>query len=322
MPLKHREITYSSPCKFNLFLDVIGRRLDGFHEVVTVIEPLTLCDTLYLHETSDGIQVSTDHPGVPDGPENIVHRAARLIRQAAGIENGVTIRIEKRVPVAAGLGGGSANAALTLRALNELWRLNLSHSTLARLAADLGSDVPFFLDPRTSLCRGRGEESTPLSPAPAFRVVLVNPGFPIPTRWAYEQLSISGPSRLPHPNLTRIIDGLKRQVLTALGDSLYNIFQEVLEPRLPRLREVLDFFRKSGTIGTVLSGSGPTVVGLVETEEEARRLSAEARAAFPATYMVEIAGNSAFLLPASAPFPSSTTGSSSRLTSAASSPAK
>lgn len=299
--MKHREITYSSPCKFNLFLDVIGRRSDGFHEVVTVIEPLTLRDTLHLRETSGEIRVSADHPGVPDGPGNIVHRAARLIRQSAGIEDGVSIRIEKRVPVAAGLGGGSANAALTLRALNELWRLNLSHSTLARLAADLGSDVPFFLDPRTSLCRGRGEENTPLPPAPAFRVVLVNPGFPLPTRWAYEQLSISGPSRSPHPNLEKITDALERSDLTVLGNSLYNIFQEVLEPRLPRLREVLDFFRRSAAFGTVLSGSGPTVVGLVETEEEARRLSAEARAAFPATYTIEIAGNSAFLPPTSAP---------------------
>ena len=288
--MEYREITYTSPCKFNLFLDVIDRRADGFHEVVTIIEPLSLNDRLHLQETSGKMEVYTDHPGIPDGPDNIVYQAAQLIREEAGIKRGVVIRIEKRVPAAAGLGGGSANAARTLLRLNELWELNLSPQTMVRLSAKLGSDVPFFLNPTTSLCRGRGEESTPLPPTPNFWSVLINPGFPISTRWAYEQLEVSSP-RPPHQNLEIIIDALKRSDLSTLGNSLYNIFQEVLEPRIPRLHEILDFFRNNNTLGTILSGSGSTVIGLVATELEARSLAKLARFTFPEDYFIRITTN-------------------------------
>jgi 4-diphosphocytidyl-2-C-methyl-D-erythritol kinase len=289
--LEYHEITYTSPCKFNLFLDVIDRRMDGFHEVVTIIEPLSLHDRLHLRETAGEINVYTDHPGIPDGPDNIVYQAARLIREESGIKRGAAIRIEKRVPAAAGLGGGSANAARTLLRLNELWELNLSPRTMVRLSAQLGSDVPFFLNPTTSLCRGRGEEITPLPPAPRFWAVLIKPSFPISTRWAYEQLAISG-SRSPHRNLKVIIESLNSSNLSALGRSLYNIFQEVLEPKIPGLHEILDFFRNNNTIGTILSGSGSTVVGLVATEPEAQSLADRARSSFPSDYLFQIATNS------------------------------
>jgi len=288
--LEYREITYTSPCKFNLFLDVIDRRADGFHEVVTIIEPLSLSDRLHLRETSGKMEVYTDHPGIPDGPDNIVYQAAQLIREEAGVKRGVVIRIEKRVPAAAGLGGGSANAARTLLRLNELWELNLSRQTMVRLSAKLGSDVPFFLNPTTSLCRGRGEESTPLPPTPNFWSVLINPGFPISTRWAYEQLEVSSP-RPPHQNLEIIIDALKRSDLSTLGNSLYNIFQEVLEPRIPRLHEILDFFRNNNTLGTILSGSGSTVIGIVPTEPEAQSLAQLAQSTFPGEYFIQITTN-------------------------------
>lgn len=288
--MEYREITYTSPCKFNLFLDVIDRRADGFHEVVTIIEPLSLSDRLHLRETSGKMEVYTDHPGIPDGPDNIVYQAAQLIREEAGVKRGVVIRIEKRVPAAAGLGGGSANAARTLLRLNELWELNLSRQTMVRLSAKLGSDVPFFLNPTTSLCRGRGEESTPLPPTPNFWSVLINPGFPISTRWAYEQLEVSGP-RPPHQNLEIIIDALKRSDLSTLGNSLYNIFQEVLEPRIPRLHEILDFFRNNNTLGTILSGSGSTVVGIVPTEPEAQSLAQLSQSTFPGEYFIQITTN-------------------------------
>ncbi len=286
-----RRITYTSPCKFNLFLDVIGRRPDGYHEVVTVIEPLDLSDTLHLEETAGKIEVVCDHPGVPGGEENVVYQAVRAIREAAGIDKGAAIRIEKRVPVAAGLGGGSANAAATLWALNDLWDLRLPGEEMTRLAAGLGSDVPFFLDPRTSLCRGRGEKIEPLPPAPPFWAVLVNPAFPLSTRAAYEALAVTDSPRPPHPKLEEMIAALGRSDLAALGNALYNLFQEVLEPRLPQLHEILDFFRRGRALGTVLSGSGPTVVGLLETEEEGRELAAAARAAFPEKYPVFLAGN-------------------------------
>ncbi|MDP8235679.1 MAG: 4-(cytidine 5'-diphospho)-2-C-methyl-D-erythritol kinase [Candidatus Erginobacter occultus] len=285
------ERTILSPCKINLFLDVIGRRPDGYHEVVTVIEPLALCDRLVFRTTREKIEVAADDPEVPDGEENIVCRAARLLRESAGTYGGVSIRIEKNVPSAAGLGGGSADAAAALRTLNDLWDLGLSLPDLTALAGKLGSDVPFFLQPRTSLWRGRGEKGEPLPEAPPFFAVVINPAFPLSTRRAYSELAVSGPARLPHPNLAGVTDALKRSDLAALGKALYNRFQETLAPRYPRIQELLDFFREREALGALLSGSGPTVIGLAAEKERAEQLAADARAAFPETYRIVVAAN-------------------------------
>jgi 4-diphosphocytidyl-2-C-methyl-D-erythritol kinase len=285
------ERTILSPCKINLFLDVVGRRPDGYHEVVTIIEPLALYDRILFRSARSGIAVTADHPQVPGGEANIVHRAARLLRQAAGEEKGVAIRIEKNIPVAAGLGGGSGNAAATLLALNELWNLGLSLPVLTTIAGKLGADVPFFLQPRTSLWRGRGEIGEPLPPAPPFSAVLINPAFPLSTRRAYAELAVSGPGRPPHPHLTRVVSALERSDLDALAGSLYNRFQESLAARYPRIRELLDFFRAQNAGGTLLSGSGPTVIALAAEKERADQLAADARGVFPETYRIVVAAN-------------------------------
>ena len=290
-PPQSPEITVLSPCKINLFLDVLGRRPDGYHEVVTVIEPLALCDRLVFRTTREKIEVAADNPEVPDGEENIVYRAARLLRETAGTAGGVSIRIAKNVPSAAGLGGGSADAAAALRTLNDLWDLGLSLPDLTALAAKLGSDVPFFLQPRTSIWRGRGEKGEPLPPAPPFYAVVINPAFPLSTRRAYAELSVSAPPGLPHPNLAGVTDALKRSDLAALGQALYNRFQETLAPRYPRIRELLDFFREREALGALLSGSGPTVIGLAAEKPEAEELAAEARDVFPETYRIVVASN-------------------------------
>ncbi len=290
------ETTVLSPCKLNLFLDVTGRRPDGYHEVVTVIEPLDLADRLHFRPRRKGISVTTDHPDIPGGKENIVFRAARLLAETAGTERGVSIRIEKNVPAAAGLGGGSADAAAALMALNGLWELGLPLPDLFALAGRLGSDVPFFLNPRTSLWRGRGERGEPLPPAPPFFAVLINPAFPLSTRRAYGELGISGPTRPPHRKLEELVAALERADLGALEGSLYNRFQEILAPRYPRIRQLLEFFRGRGA-AALLSGSGPTVAGLAATGERAGELAAAARADFPKNYRVVVASNRGEILP-------------------------
>lgn len=293
-PIPHSpfpEATVLSPCKINLFLDVVGRRGDGYHEVVTVIEPLDLCDRLTFRSTREVIEVTADDPEVPDGEANIVYRAARLLRERAETAGGVSIRIEKHIPSAAGLGGGSADAATALAALNRLWSLNYPLSTLSGLAGELGSDVPFFLSPRTSLWRGRGEKGEFLPPAPPFFAVLINPGFPLSTRRAYGELGISGPARPPHEKLKNLLRALDNSDLPALGRSLYNRFQQELSPRYPPIRELLDFFRRRGALGALLSGSGPTVIGLTAARPEAEELAAAARREFPDNYRVIVASN-------------------------------
>ncbi len=291
-----RERVVLSPCKINLFLDVTGRRSDGYHEVVTVIEPLDLADRLHFRTRREGISVTTDHPDVPGGDRNIVFRAARMLTERAGAKKGVSVRIEKNVPAAAGLGGGSADAAAALLALNDLWDLGLPLPDLSALAGRLGSDVPFFLDPQTSLWRGRGEKGEPLPKAPPFFAVLINPGFPLSTRRAYGELGISGPDRSPHRKLEELIAALKKADFTALGDALYNRFQETLAPRYPRIRQLLEFFQGQGA-AALLSGSGPTVAGLTTTGERAGEIAAAARAAFPENYRVIVASNHGDIIP-------------------------
>ncbi len=285
------DLTYTSPCKFNPYLEVGALRPDGYHEVVTVLEPVSLHDTLTAKETAGTIEVTSDCPGLPEGVKNIVYRAAPLLRERAGVEKGVSIRIEKKVPVAAGLGGGSANAAATLRELDRFWGLSLPEETLRELAARLGSDVPFFLDPRTSLGRGRGERLTVLPPLPPLHLVVINPAFPVSTAWAYAEVAKRGVSLSPRPEFDEFTEAVKKGDLRAIGSLMYNSFQEVVAGKFPPVGEILGFLESGGVLGAVLAGSCPTVVGVVEKKEEAERLAEEARRVFPENYFVAAATN-------------------------------
>ena len=287
--MENNRITYTSPCKFNLYLDVLGKLPGGYHEVVTIMEPLYLEDRLILRPIERGTRVRADHPGVPSGKKNIVYRAVELLREETGITRGVSIRIEKRIPVAAGLGGGSGNAAATLVHLNRFWKAGLGFPALKRLAARLGSDVPFFLRPRTSLCRGRGEKISPLPALPPLPAVLVNPGIPLSTRWAYEQVEQANIKL--HPGFDRLLAALSSGDPFRITGLTYNIFQEVLEDRVPQVKRALDFLRRHGVMAALLSGSGATVVGLVKTGAEALKLAESARRFFPGNWLVFSAGN-------------------------------
>jgi 4-diphosphocytidyl-2-C-methyl-D-erythritol kinase len=283
------DITYTSLAKINLYLDVLGLRPDGYHEVLTVLEPIYLCDRMILREIPRGIRITSDHPGVPAGRENIVYRAVELLRAETGNRRGLSIHIEKRIPVAAGLGGGSGNSAATLLKLNQFWSLKLPPEKLRELSRRLGSDVPFFLNPRTSLCQGRGEIITPLTPAPPFWVVLLNPGVPVPTVRAYKWMD-QKKGRVG-PSVNRVLEALRRKSLSALGRSVYNAFQEVVPDHLPQVKGLLEFFHSRNVVTSILAGSGPTVAGLLKTEEQARALAGEAERVLPSGYSVAIASN-------------------------------
>lgn len=288
--MERPKIIYPSPCKFNIYLDILGKLPGGYHEVVTIMEPLYLEDRLILQEIKSGTRVRADHPGVPSGKKNIVYQAVKLVREETGIKRGVSIRIEKHIPVAAGLGGGSGNAAATLVHLNRFWKAGLGYSVLKRLAARLGSDVPFFLRPRTSLCRGRGEKISLLPTLPPIAAVLINPGIPLSTRWAYEQVgrvATSSPARLE-----RMLAAITSGDLSGITGQAYNVFQEVLEKKVPPIKRILIFLRRRNVLAALLAGSGATVVGVIKTEEEARELAERARRFFPSSWLVARAANS------------------------------
>src|SRR2546423_207492 len=178
-------------CKVNLLLNILGRRADGFHELETVMHPVNLSDTLSFSRKPRSIELTCNDPGLPADSTNLVHRAAAAFFAQTRISEGVAIHLDKRIPMAAGLGGGSGNAATTLLAMNELFDLPLKPDELHQIAAAIGSDIPFFLQSRPALATGRGEKIQPLNFFPALRgtaFILMHPGFGISTAWAYQQL--------------------------------------------------------------------------------------------------------------------------------------
>ena len=268
-------MTRTSPCKVNLLLNILRRRTDGFHELETVMQPVALHDELELNRGGTSIALTCDHPDLPTDGRNLVHRAAEAFRSAAGIPDGLHIHLRKKLPLAAGLGGGSANAACTLRALNDLFDQPLDAAALRRLAAGLGSDVPFFLQDGPALATGRGET---IQSVPAFRafqgqhIILVHPGFGISTAWAYGQL-VHHPEALNGRSgrAAELVDLLQAGDLRVAGRAFYNSLEAPALLKFPILALYQEFFREQGAAAALMSGSGSTTFAIVGTRAEAER---------------------------------------------------
>jgi 4-diphosphocytidyl-2-C-methyl-D-erythritol kinase len=269
-------IEKNSCCKVNLLLNILGKRPDGFHELETIMHPVALHDRLSFERAGADIRLTCNDPSLPVNSKNLVFQAAALFLAKAGIRDGVRIHLEKRLPIAAGLGGGSGNAAVTLMALNELFGQPLPPSVLHELAAKLGSDIPFFLQHRPALATGRGEIVRPLEPFPALRVahiILIHPGFGISTAWAYQELAhfpdaLNGrPGRAE--NLALLLQGDDR---AAAGRAFYNSLEAPALYKYPLLGLFQEFLRENGAWAAMMSGSGSTTFALTDTEETAQRL--------------------------------------------------
>jgi 4-diphosphocytidyl-2-C-methyl-D-erythritol kinase len=265
-----------SPCKVNLLLNVLGKRPDGFHELETVLQPLAICDELHFEPTGGNLMVTCSEPTLPAGPDNLVHRAATAFFTASGIQGGVRIHLTKRIPLAAGLGGGSGNAANTLAGLNELFGLPLGQAKLGELAATLGSDVPFFLQDGPALATGRGEKIQPLPRFTALRgaaMLLIHPGFGIATPWAYQHLA-----RFPQAlngqrgRAAELVDLLGTTDLAAAGRSFHNSLEAPVFHKYPILAVFQEFLREQGALAALMSGSGSTTFALAPGPAAAQSL--------------------------------------------------
>ena len=265
-------LTRLSPCKVNLLLNVLGRRPDGFHELETLMQPVGLTDTLHFERIPSGLKLTCSNPQLPTGGENLVHRAAIAFFQAAGSEPAVSIHLEKHIPLAAGLGGGSGNAATTLLALNDLFGEPLSAEILHDLAAKLGSDVPFFLQPNPAIGTGRGERVEPLAPFPALRkaaLLLIHPGFGVATPWAYRELARFPAALNGLPGQARrLVALLQAGDLLHAGAAFYNSLEAPVLDKYPILALYQEFLREAGAVATLMSGSGSTTFALFEQRGE------------------------------------------------------
>ncbi len=291
-----KKIQVQAPAKVNLYLRVVGRRSDGFHELDTLFEAIDAHDTLTFSEMPSGIRLSTDHSTLPTGPKNLIYRAADLLRSTCGIRTGVRIHLKKTLPVAAGLGGGSSDAAITLLALNGLWKLQLSERKLLGLAAQLGSDIPFFILQKSfAIGQGRGEV---LRPVPQTQLklwhVLVTPRLHVLAKDVYAHLH-KNPSWLkaPQADARMLAATVQKGDAAGLAPLMFNTLEFPVLSMHPTLGKIKSDLLQAGADTAIVSGSGPTVFGLVRSRREAQVLAAKIRKKHPSK-RVTIASTATF----------------------------
>jgi len=276
-----------SPCKVNLLLNILGKRPDGFHALETVFHPVNLCDHISFARTATGVALTCSEPSLPTDATNLVHRAASKFLETAKISAGVRLHLEKKIPMAAGLGGGSGNAATTLLGLNELFDRPLSVDQLHAIAATLGSDVNFFLQSQPALATGRGENISPVAAFPALRgasFLLIHPGFGISTPWAYRELARFPAALNGTPGRAQqLISLLQTAPLPAAAPEFYNSLEAPALDKYPVLALYQEFLRAHGAPVALMSGSGSTTFAIFPTAATAEAAVEKFKSQFGAT---------------------------------------
>lgn len=263
-------IRLTARAKVNLFLAVRGVRPDGCHELETVFQALDLADEIELELQPEGLRVSSHHPDLPDGEENLCWRAAALLQQRMASQKGVELRLTKRIPVGAGLGGGSSDAAAVLRGLNRLWELDLDEQALQQLGASLGADVAFFLRGGTALGRGRGEFLSPL-PTPQLRLVIAWPKVALSTRLVYQAWDAQ-PSQ-GEAELAEMAQAIEADDPARIAGALRNDLEAATLRLCPACGELKQRLLAAGALGAMVSGSGSAVFGIAESESAAEEVA-------------------------------------------------
>jgi 4-diphosphocytidyl-2-C-methyl-D-erythritol kinase len=254
-----------SYAKVNLRLDILGKRDDGYHEIRTVFQKISLADDLSIAIAKSGIEITCDNPRVPLDETNLAYRAAHSLLNKHKIRDGVSISIKKRIPIAAGLGGGSSNAASTLMGINQLFALGMNPQELMRTGKDIGADVPFFIFGESALATGIGDKLEPLEVMPPLCFLLITPDFPISTAWAYRNVRRGLTNTNNNITIPKCINHLQ-DVITLLSNDL----EHVVIPRYPLIQEIKDALLAEGAKGSLMSGSGSTVFGIFESEAGAK----------------------------------------------------
>jgi 4-diphosphocytidyl-2-C-methyl-D-erythritol kinase len=283
-------ISEKAPAKINLTLDALYKRADGYHELEMVMTSVDLADRIdLLSIPSSAILLESSSGLVPQDEKNLAYMAANLLRKKMGIRRGVAIRIDKKVPVAAGLAGGSSDAAATLRGLNRLWGLGLSLRELAEIGSEIGSDVPYCVYGNTALAKGRGEHLQVLPTPPACWVVLAKPTQGVSTADVFGALKVDKVKR--RPKTSQMIDALYRQDYGAITRLMGNVLEPITMHMEPDVRKLKEKMYQFGADGVLMSGSGPTVFALVDRESRAKRMVNSLKGFCPQVFAVRMLGN-------------------------------
>ncbi|MCM3729316.1 4-(cytidine 5'-diphospho)-2-C-methyl-D-erythritol kinase [Neobacillus cucumis] len=264
------KLLVKAPAKINLALDVLHKRPDGYHEVEMIMTTIDLADRVELSLLEkDKIHILSHNRYVPDDQRNLAYQAAQLLKDRFDVKKGVLISIEKTIPVAAGLAGGSSDAAATLRGLNKLWGLGLSLDELATLGSEIGSDVSFCVYGGTALAKGRGEIIKELPPPPTCWVILAKPFIGVSTAEVYRRLELNGTK---HPDIYEMIQAIKEHNYQRVCDNVGNVLEGVTLNLHPEVAQIKEQMKRFGADAVLMSGSGPTVFGIVQHDSRMHRI--------------------------------------------------
>lgn len=255
MSEKIEQLSYG---KINLALDVLYKRDDGYHEINTIMQEIDLADKLTFTEKDKGISIECNHKSLPIDSSNLVYRAWEALKNVTGIDKGIHIKIDKKIPLAAGLAGGSSNAATTLKVLNELWDLKLSQEELMKIGKNLGADIPFCIMGGTAKAQGIGDKLTKLAPFKDKLILIGNPGIEISSQYAYSKMKFNNEKI----DIDHIITCMKDNDLKCVSEKIQNVMENPIIWENPVISSIKDNMMENGALGALMSGSGPTVFGL------------------------------------------------------------
>ncbi|MCR5847138.1 MAG: 4-(cytidine 5'-diphospho)-2-C-methyl-D-erythritol kinase [Lachnospiraceae bacterium] len=263
--------------KINLGLDVLRKREDGYHDVKMVMQTIGICDELYFSTTPEtkGISLVTDDPDLPTDENNLIVKAARLILDKYNVRQGIEIELQKNIPTAAGMAGGSSDAAAAFRGLNRLFGLGLTEEELCKMAVSIGADVPYCIYGGTYLSEGIGEKLTRLPDIPYCTVLVAKPNFGVSTGFVYSNLALDKIEK--HPDMDKVIECVNNKDIKGIAENMENILETVSIKEYPFIGEIKDIMLKHGAMNSLMSGSGPTVFGLYDNKANAERAAVELR---------------------------------------------
>lgn len=280
-----KKICLKAPAKINLGLSILGKLASGYHEVKFIFQQVSLFDRIYLQEIpKDEIRVYCNHQDVPIDQVNTVYQAAMLVKKSMKIKTGIALNIEKNIPVAAGLGGGSTDAAQTLLGLNKIWNLGLNTKDLIRFGLKIGMDVSYQLVGGTKLATHLGEKFQTLPSLPKIYFVLSNPNLNVSTQWAYQHVDYS---QIGKEQLNELISGIKEGNVKKIAQNLHNDFEFWVPNFYPAIKKIKQKMMQSGTLNAIMSGSGPTVFGVCENYNQALKTTEVLKKEYSQTYLVE-----------------------------------
>lgn len=263
-----KEISVKALAKINLGLDVIGKRRDGYHEVRMVMQTIHLFDRLEIvRNTSGEITIATNLPFLPTNENNLIYKAAKMLQEEYNIRDGIDVRLHKHIPVAAGLAGGSTDAAAVLYGMNRMFGLGLTREEMMKKGVSLGADVPYCVMRGTALAEGIGEKLTALSPMVKCPVLIAKPQVSVSTKFVYENLKLN--DRTAHPDIDRLIADINAKNLTGIAADMGNVLETVTIPHYPIIAQIKEHMMEHGALNAMMSGSGPTVFGLFAGEDTA-----------------------------------------------------